>query len=117
MAARLNPCIGANVNIILYIRKDAMKFTWDENKNRINKRKHGVSFETAKLVFDDPRHVSVLDDFERGEERWRTLGLVGSVVVLLVVHTHLERDGEEMIRIISARKATKYERTIYEEGQ
>jgi uncharacterized DUF497 family protein len=51
-----------------------MRFEWDPNKSRANRRKHGVSFETASLVFDDPNHLSVQDRFEEGEERWQTLG-------------------------------------------
>jgi uncharacterized DUF497 family protein len=92
-----------------------MRFVWDAAKNRANRRKHGVSFETARRVFDDPLHLSVLEGYEHGEERWRTLGLVGSMVILLVVHTHAEQIGEEVIRIISARKATRRERARYEE--
>lgn len=93
-----------------------MKATWDEAKNRRNQHKHGVSFETAQLVFADPHHVSIQDRFEGGEERWQTLGLVGGVVVLLVAHTTYEDDNdEEVIRIISARKATQRERLRYEQ--
>jgi uncharacterized protein len=61
-----------------------MYFEWDEIKNRGNQRKHRVSFETATLVFDDPRAISVLDRIEEGEERWQTLGMAGGVLVLLV---------------------------------
>jgi uncharacterized DUF497 family protein len=93
-----------------------MRFTWDEEKSRRNLAKHKVSFETAKLVFDDPRAVSRLDRVEDGEERWQTLGLAGGIVVLLVAHTYREESGEEAIRIISARKATAHERTVYEQG-
>lgn len=89
-------------------------FTWDENKNTSNKEKHGVSFETAQLVFEDPFQVSRQDRFENGEERWQTLGLVGDVALLLVAHTWLDHEGEEHIRIISARLATKDERKRYE---
>jgi uncharacterized protein len=67
-------------------------------------------------VFEDPMHLSVQDRHEASEERWQTLGLVGVGVVLLVAHTYAEREGEEVVRIISARKATKRERTRYEEG-
>ncbi len=92
-----------------------MLFEWDENKNATNKQKHGVSFETAKLVFADPLQLNVQDRFEGGEERWQTLGKIGGVVVLLVAHTY--QDGErESIRIISARKATSQERRRYEQG-
>jgi uncharacterized DUF497 family protein len=92
-----------------------VRFIWDEAKNRSNRRKHGVSFETARLVFADPLHLSIFAGHEHGEERWQTLGLVGSVVILLVVHTYVEQNGEEIVRIISARKATKRERARYEE--
>ncbi len=93
-----------------------MKFIWDENKNATNKIKHGVDFETAKFVFDDPLHVSIQDRHENGEERWQTLGLVNNVVVLLVAHSIIEENNTEIIRIISARKATKHERNHYEKA-
>lgn len=93
-----------------------MKVVWDESKNSINREKHRVSFETAQLVFDDPLHVSRQDRIENGEQRWQTIGLVGGVVLLLVAHTYIEADGEETIRIISARKADKAERRTYAEG-
>jgi uncharacterized DUF497 family protein len=91
-----------------------MKFTWDNNKNAINKVKHGISFDTAKLAFDDPYHLSIQDRHENGEERWQTLGLINNQVVLLVAHTVYEENDTEIIRIISARKATKQERSRYE---
>ena len=93
-----------------------MKFAWDEAKNNINRRKHQVSFETAQLVFDDPLHVSRQDRIENGEQRWQTIGLAQSVMLLLVAHTHTEANGEETIRIILARKADKAERRIYAEA-
>lgn len=93
-----------------------MRFTWDEEKNASNLAKHGVSFERATLVFDDPRAISLLDDYDL-EERWLTIGLVNGVVVV-VVHTVQEphNENDEEIRIISARKATRREREIYERG-
>ncbi|HET6421300.1 MAG TPA: BrnT family toxin [Geobacteraceae bacterium] len=94
-----------------------MRITWDENKNVINQRKHKVSFEVAAQVFDDPFHLSLLDRIENGEERWQTIGMVGDVVVLLVAHSYTEENGVEVVRIISARKATKKERLKYEENQ
>ena len=93
-----------------------MRFIWDEEKSRRNLAKHKVSFETAKLVFDDPQAVSRPDRMEDGDERWQTLGLAGGIVILLVAHTYREEGGEEMIRIISARKATASERTVYDQG-
>ncbi len=93
-----------------------MTFEWDETKNRRNRAKHGVSFEAATLVFDDPHAVGVPEHTEEGEVRWKTVGMAAEVVPLLVVHTHREEGGEEYIRIISARKATPRERKTYEEG-
>jgi len=93
-----------------------MRFAWDEGKSRRNLAKHKVSFETARLVFEDPFAVSVLDRIVEGEQRWQTLGLVGGMVVLLVAHSFEQEAGEEVIRIISARRATPRERIIYECG-
>ncbi len=93
-----------------------MKFVWDAAKNRSNQKKHRVSFETAQQVFDDPLHISKQDRLENGEQRWQTIGLVQSVLLLLVAHTYTEIDGREAVRIISARKADKTERRIYEQG-
>ena len=94
-----------------------MRWVWNAEKNAINKRKHGLSFETAILVFNDPLSASRRDVYPY-EERWQTIGVIGGVVVL-VVHTAPEfdtRTGEERGRIISARKATAHERRAYEEG-
>lgn len=93
-----------------------MRFVWDETKSRQNLAKHKVSFDTAKLVFDDPHFITRFDRIEDGEERWQTMGIAGGVAVLLVVHLQYEERSEEIVRIISARKATPHERKIYEEG-
>jgi len=96
-----------------------LRWTWDPAKAAANKRKHGVSFEVAQLVFDDV-HALVEPDPHVGEERWRTIGTpsIHSDVVLFVVHTWPAADGtgQEVGRIISARKATSQERRAYEEG-
>jgi uncharacterized DUF497 family protein len=95
-----------------------VEWTWTDEKNRINKRVHGLSFETARLVFDDNLAVSRTDPHPDGD-RWQTVGLVGPVA-LFVVHTWPEPDaatGLEVGRIISARKATSHERRAYEEGE
>lgn len=68
------------------------------------------------MVFGDPNHLSVQDRFEEAEERWQTLGLAGGITILIVAHTVAEEDGEEVIRIISARKATPRERRRYNES-
>lgn len=67
-------------------------------------------------MFNDPLHVSRQERVESGAQRWQTIGMVHGVVVLLVAHTVTENDGEETIRIISARKADKNERRIYEQS-
>ena len=94
-------------------------FSWDETKNQTNKQKHRVSFEQAAHVFSDPLHVSFQDRVEEHEIRWQTIGSVGGVVLLLVAHAVFESLGDdggeiEVIRIISARKATCKERMRYE---
>ena len=92
-----------------------MQFEWDDTKNRQNKQKHGVSFEQAKEVFEDPLHLSVLDKrFSYFEERWITIGATHTDQILVVANLFFSDLGEEIIRIISARKATSLERQQYE---
>ena len=93
-----------------------MEFEWDANKAQSNYRKHGVRFEDAVLVFDDPRHLSRQDRYENGEYRWQTIGMMYGVVVILVAHSVRFESGVEVIRIISARKADSKERNRYEHG-
>lgn len=91
-----------------------MEFEWDANKAASNLRKHGIRFEEAVLVFDDPQHLSRQDHYENGEHRWQTIGLVHGIIVILVVHSVRFESGAEVIRIISARKADGKERSRYE---
>jgi len=93
-----------------------VQFTWDERKNRLNRQKHRISFETAVLVFEDPYHVSRADREVDSELRWQTIGMVKGIQVLLVAHTVAESGDEEIVHIISARKATPRERSIYAQG-
>ena len=90
-----------------------MRFEWDEVKNRRNLEKHKISFETARLVFDDPHSRSIQDRVVDDEQRWQTVGMIKGLIVL-VAHTYLAEGEEEVIRIISARKATRAERRVYE---
>jgi uncharacterized protein len=101
---------------MLLLSQLAMRFTWDENKNRQNLRKHDVRFETAVLVFDDPYSITQRDVTFEDEERWMTVGAIGPGSILLVVHTFYEGDDEEVIRVISARAAESHERRAYEEA-
>ncbi|HSY34623.1 MAG TPA: BrnT family toxin [Acidobacteriaceae bacterium] len=93
-----------------------MRFDWDETKDAANLRKHGVGFEAASLVFDDPMQLSAQDREVDGEERWQTIGMAGGVLLLLVAHPFEDEDEEEVVRIISARKANVRERRQYEDG-
>jgi uncharacterized protein len=87
-------------------------FEWDEQKNQENRRKHGVAFEEAQTVFFDDLAVEFYDDEHSGEEdRFLMLGLSAKLRILLVCHC--ERSGGAVIRIISARKATKREQQFY----
>ena len=92
-----------------------MRFEWDSRKDRANQKKHdGLDFETAARVFDDPNVILMHDRIIEGEQRWHAIGAV-SAALLLVVHLYREDDvnGEEIIRIISAREANQRERRIY----
>jgi len=94
-----------------------MVFVWDEKKNRGNRRKHGISFEAAARIFDDPNVVSHPDRMVDSEERWHSIGIADGIAIALVVHTSEEQHGEEEIRIISARKASPRERALYHSYQ
>ena len=92
-----------------------MQFEWNKQKSIINVKKHGVSFEDARDVFDDPLQISKLDHrYNYFEERWITLGSTKKEQILVVANLFFTDDGEEIIRIISARKANKLERNQYE---
>lgn len=93
---------------------DMIRFEWDENKNEINKKKHKISFEEAKTVFYDEEAL-VIDDPEHSqeEERFIILGLSKKANLLVVCHCY--RASDTVIRIISARKATKSETKQYNE--
>ena len=88
-------------------------FEWDSEKERKNIRKHGISFDEASSVFDDPMFITVIDEkHSSDEERYIPIGLSNKNSLLLVAHT----ERNEGVRIISARKATKNEEKFYEEA-
>jgi len=90
-------------------------FEWDPEKAKSNFSKHGVAFEDATMVWTDPLHVIYPDRVVDYEQRWHAVGVVGLVTVLLVVHIYVGDAGAERVRIISARKATPWERKVYEQ--
>jgi len=91
-------------------------FEWDEAKAESNLRKHGISFKCATKVFDDPFVLAEPERFESGEHRWQSIGMVEGVAILLVAHTVHEEGWDEVIRIISARRATRKECRRYEQN-
>jgi len=93
-----------------------VRFEWDEAKAASNLRKHGVRFDDAMLVFGDSFAV-MEEDCIVGEVRWQTLGWPGGNLLLLVAHTVRNEGEDEIIRIISARKATRKERKRYDENR
>jgi uncharacterized DUF497 family protein len=93
---------------------NTIKFDWDNTKAKSNLAKHKVSFEEAQSVFDDDLARLIPDpDHSEDEERFILLGLSYSLKVLVVVHCYQDKDN--IIRLISARKATKPESKIYKE--
>jgi uncharacterized DUF497 family protein len=93
-----------------------IRFDWDKEKAILNKRKHGVSFEEAQTVFYDDHALEFFDpDHSENEDRFIMLGMSFAARILVVCHCVREKDT--VIRIISARKATKHETKNYQEGK
>lgn len=85
-----------------------MRFDWDANKDRENRRKHGFSLAAGRIVFQDPNRLYEHDDRDYGEERWVVIGMVGPVIAYVV---YTDRGGVN--RLISVRKATADEQARY----
>ena len=89
------------------------KFVWDEGKAAENLEKHGVSFETAKLVFED-QYLLLRPDYFPDEERIQAIGFAESTRLLLVIHTETyAAQDRSLVRIISARPASRFEASLY----
>lgn len=87
---------------------DTLQFEWDEEKNEINKKKHGIDFNTAIRVFDDEDRLEIYDvEHSADEDRYNTIGRVYDI--LFVVYT----ERKEKVRLISARLASAAERRLY----
>lgn len=93
------------------------RYVWDRQKAQANLRKHGIAFEDATFVFDDPAVVTWQDRIEGHEYRYCSIGRVAGTLLLIVAHTWEDEDGVEIIRIISARRAVRKERRIYEDAR
>jgi uncharacterized DUF497 family protein len=90
-----------------------LRFDWDDSKNAQNKRKHGISFEEAQTVFFDEQALLIADpDHSEHEERFVLLGLSSALRTLVVCYCY--RKAGELIRLISARRADRQERLLYE---
>jgi uncharacterized DUF497 family protein len=94
------------------------QFEWDEIKAAANVRKHGVSFELASTVFNDPRLLTIADlEHSEAEERWFSVGCASDGALLSIVYLWSESDpGTTKIRLIMARQATRNEIRHYEES-
>jgi uncharacterized DUF497 family protein len=98
-----------------------MLFEWDENKNRVNRVKHGIDFDLARLAFDDPLAITTQDRCVDSEQRYH---LIGAVFMRIILVAHVIRakpptaagEDDPVIRIISARKATPAESKLYEKN-
>lgn len=92
------------------------QFEWDVFKAASNRKKHNVSFEIAATIFKDPLTITIFDSKHSDvEDRWITMGLAGNKSILVVVHTYKDIDYDHaIIRLISARKATKNEIRQYQ---
>ena len=92
---------------------DSLQFVWDDDKNRINISKHGISFETAAFVFRDTLRLEQLDEKHSTmeETRYITIGLVHDI--LTVVYCEKGAEPDTLIRLISARQATPVEKKLY----
>jgi len=92
-----------------------MKFEWDSKKEMLNIKRHKISFEQASYVFSDPYALSQYDvEHSDEEDRWVLLGQSLNQSLLVVVHKFINETGTEIVRIISARKATKNEKKTYQ---
>jgi uncharacterized protein len=90
----------------------SVNFEWDEDKNQENIRKHGLDFADAWEIFEAPMRTALDARADYGEDRWAGIGFLGNRIVVVV----FTRRGEDMIRIISLRKALKHERKKFEEA-
>ena len=87
-----------------------MRFDWDNNKNLINIRKHGIDFNDAIEIFNAPMIVIPDDSIDYNEDRYIGIGILRNIIAIIIF---VEKDDDKVIRIISARKANKHESKIF----
>ena len=92
-----------------------MIFEWDPAKAASNIQKHGIEFDDAAFVFQDP-FLLESSQYVEGEERWEILGMVDDHLLTVIVQYKSSNDGEQIVRLISARRATRHERKYYHEA-
>jgi uncharacterized protein len=90
-----------------------VQFEWDESKSLSNQKKHGMNFGKASEVFGDPNFILFFEDTYGNEDRWTAIGFAKDLNLLVVVHMFPLDDVPDLVRIISARPATKSERKLY----
>lgn len=98
------------------LRQGGLAFTWDDRKAEVNRRKHGVNFTEAAAIFLDEDIVIELNSVDKwtGEERLNAIGLIYDEIMYMVYVERITVDNEDVIRIISARHATKQEERKYD---
>ena len=97
---------------IIYSMKE-LYFEWDDQKEIINIKKHGIDFSTAARVFNDENRLELYDvDHSENEDRYRVIGSIGKHLAVITV-SYTPRENEKVIRLISARLSTKEERSAY----
>jgi uncharacterized protein len=99
----------------LFLMGSSVNYVWDDRKNQLNIMKHGIDFEDARQVFDDPNLLSFYDENHSSQEetRWLSIGRTEKDIMCVVIHLFKDEGGEECIRIISARKADPDEEKQY----
>ena len=114
MLGRSKPFLAIKPSCNYIIIMDKIEFVWNEAKNKTNERKHEISFEEAQSVFLD-EHARLIHDWEHSDEedRFILLGMSKKFRILIVCHCYREQD--KLIRLISARKASRKEQKQYEE--
>ncbi len=105
----------------IYYSVYTLLFEWDENKNRANRAKHGIDFNFARNAFDDPLAIIRQDRDVEGEQRYQLIDAIFERIILVAYAVHVKSPNKaaekEVIRLISARKATPGERNLYEENE